>query len=924
MSGTNATDTTASGEPLSSLPAADTVAQTDGIFGVFAGEGKLASPAAIVEAGMPADVVRDNDLTQALSSSALGQYVAQAGQHATDAGADADRAQTAASASSSSASQAAQTGVQVATIAAGAAADADRAEKSQQSAQSLVAGAGTALAQNTALASLVANNPVQFTNRGGWDAAKNSPALTSGTGTEGDLYIVTVSGATALDGVTNWALLDGVWYHGGAWQRLANAGYPTVAQIFQGLQGVIADGVTLNSRTANALTLRDVVGYVLTAIDGLGNISTAGKQLLLGATALDCGAGDQYHFRQRDALGRVLWGIRSDGSPAFPASAARADLGPVSVTLNSYPDGITVRDPMGFILLDTSGYWGAKNIGFTDDYIEQQDRLQLAQSAAIMAATGNLKNIGPIWGYSVSIATGQSEMMGYVAIPALSITQPLDNITFGEDPRGAKFGNDTNPWSAQGGDPSPMPLVAVNVNQDTYEIMDIATPVIYKPATVDVTIPEALYIQISTTDTSVDFTTNFVVGQNIQCSGFTGAAATNNQTGGLWYSNYIRITALTAQSITGYCDGVWYKWNAVAVSGATGVHIAPLRITRDFGEQQSISAMNFYRQLQLNYAQVQTDNARQLALVSTCVSGMPLWNLSKGNDQNVFLRNPQVAQVIKNQAAAAGKTCGLFLIEFCQGGSETTTNYDTYGALLEAYFADIKAAVMPIFGQTADPFIEIVPISGMNMPFIGYNDICRAQVDYAFRTPGAYIATVGYPAIDYGGHYSSNGERYVGAMRAKIRHRVINQRLNWRPLIMASAEVKGSEVLISCHVPYPPMVATKTWRGQEDIMETDKGFGVYDSVTGATIPVTSAEIVGATQIRLTLGQQPTNPIWITYGDANHNGTGNIYDSDPSTSTDVYEWWEGSGAPYSENLPDLIGKSYALPNPMINYGLLVQV
>ncbi|GCD74011.1 hypothetical protein NBRC3299_0303 [Acetobacter pasteurianus NBRC 3299] len=801
----------------------------------------------------------------------------------------------------------------------------DAAVNASDSAQAVVAGAADMFAQSNALASMIVNNPEKFTSLGGWDASQNKPALTSSVGTEGDFYTVSVAGNTSLDGMTEWDLLDGVWFHNGVWNKLERAGYPSVAQSFQGLSGIIADQIILNSRTDKALSIRDILGNILYCIDQLGNIQTAGKSLLLGSTMFDCDAPTTWLFRQRDAQNNIAWGVRADGSPAFPAGAARADLGPVSVTIDAYPDGIRVKDPMGFVLLDTSEYWVAGNVGFSDDEIEQRDRLQLAQSAATMAADGNLKNAGPVWGYSFTLATGQSEMMGYVAIPALSTTQPLDNITFGLDPRGAKFGNDTNPWAPQGGDPSPKPLVAVNVNQDTYEIMDIATPVIYKPATVDVTVPQAMYIQISTTDTSIDFTTNFIVGQDIQCSGFTGAAATNNQTGGLWYSNYIKITALTAQSITGYCDGVWYKWNAVAVSGATGVHITPLRITRDFGEQQSISALNYFRQLQLNYHQMQpADTTRQLALVSTCVSGMPLWNLSKGNDQNVFQRNAQVTQIVVDQAKANGKTAGMYLIEFCQGGSETTTNYVTYGALLEAYFADIKAACMPITGQTAEPFIEIVPISGMNMPFIGYNDICRAQVDYAFRTPGAYVATVGYPAIDYGGHYSSNGERYVGAMRAKVRHRVINQRLNWKPLIMENAEIKGQEVLIGCHVPYPPMVATETWRGQEQIMESDKGFGAYDSVTGATIPVTSAEIVGATQIKLTLGQQPVNPIWITYGDANHNGTGNIYDSDPATSSDVYEWWEGSGAPYSENLPDLIGKNYPLPNPMINYGLLVQI
>ncbi|OUJ06667.1 hypothetical protein [Acetobacter malorum] len=801
---------------------------------------------------------------------------------------------------------------------------ADAAANAADSAVATISGAAATLAQNTALASLVANNPAQFTNRGGWDAAKNSPALASGVGAEGDLYIVTVAGAATLDGVADWSLLDGAWYHNGAWQRLANAGYPTIAQVFQGLQGVIADGVTLNSQTGHALTLRDVVGYVLTAIDGAGNISTAGKQLLLGSTLLDCNAKGNFLFRQRDNMGNVAWGVREDGSPAFPQGAARADLGPISVTTNSGGAGVLIKDKNGFIVLDTSGTYGTSAVDFSAEEIAERDRMQLARSAAVMAGPGDLLRARPVWGISVSLATGQSEMMGYVSLPALSITQPHDNITFGQDPRGQVFGDSKDAWTPRGGDPSPMPLVAVNVSQTDFSTLKFPSALVYKPSTVDVTVPAVTSgnpkITLSTNDTSIDFTTGFSVGQVIQCAGFTGAAAKNNETGGLWYSNYVTLTSVAAQTITGTCDGVWWGWTPVAVTGATGVSIAPLRITRDFGEQQSIAALNFFRGLQLDQRQMVSDSTRRLALLSTCVSGMPLYNLSKGEDNNVYLRNLQSATIAKQQADKLGVSSGIFLIEFCQGGSETTTNYDTYGALLSAYFSDIKDDLMPIFGQDVDPFIEIVPISGMNMPSIGYNDIARAQVDYVKKTPGAYIATVGYPAIDYGFHYSSNGERYVAAMRAKVRHRIINQGMAWRPLIMEKATLRGKTILLDCHVPYSPMQVLPCWRGQSTVTFDDLGFGVYDGATGATLPIASAEIVGETQIEITLGSAPSAPVWVTYGDSSHQGSGNVFDSDPAVSRDVYQWWEGNGAPYSENISDLLNKPYSLQNPMINYAL----
>lgn len=924
MSGTNSTATTQSGTPISSLPEAQDVVATDGVLGVFGGKAQLAKPADIVDAGMPTDVVRTTDLNAALSGSALNQYVTQAATSAAASDASADRSETAAGASAASSALAAQTGAQVATIAAGVSADVQRVTASADSAQAVVAGAGAILAQNTALASMVANNPVQFTNKGSWDAGKNSPELTSGTGAEGDFYIVSVAGTTALDGVTEWDLLDGVWFHNGAWSNLKKAGYPTIAQRFQGLLGVIAEGVTLNSRTSGALTIKDALGYILTAIDGLGNISTAGKQLLLGSTLLDCNAKGQFLFGMRDAMGNLAWGVRADGSPAFPSGAARADLGPISVTSNDNPNGVIVKDQNGFVLLDTSGYYAIKTGDFTAEEIAERDRMQLARSAATMAGPGDMLRARPVWGISISIATGQSEMMGYVSLPALSLTQPYDNITFGEDPRGFDFGIDSAAWTPRGGDPSPKPLVAVNVDQTTYETLDLPASLVYKPSTVDVAVPTVTsgnpQIQISTTDTSINFTSGFSVGQTIQCAGFTGAAATNNESGGLWYSNYITLTAVSAQSITGTCDGVWWGWNPVAVTGATGVSIAPMRNTRDFGEQQSIAALNFFRGMQLAFRGMPSDASRRLALLSCCVSGTTIEQLSKGYSIPLFDRISQSFAIAKSQGDALNTTSGCFLIEFCQGGSNTDTDYATYSPLLAQYFADVIAEAKEKFGQTKDPFIEIVPISGMNMPSTGIMDVCRAQVDYVLATPGAFIPTVGYPAIDYGPHYSSNGERYVGAMRAKVRHRVITQGLAWKPLIMEKATLRGRTILIDCHVPYAPIRVLPTWEGQEQSTQTDLGFGVYDVTTNNKLSISSVSVVGETQIEIVLASDPENTVWVTYGDSNHNGSGNIYDSDPAVSSDLYEWVEGNGAPYSENIADYIGKPYQLCNPMINYAI----
>lgn len=57
-------------------------------------------------------------------------------------------------------------------------------------------------------------------NKGGWNAAINSPAITSGVGALGDFYTVTTAGGTVIDGAGPWNLGDQILFKGGAWVRI--------------------------------------------------------------------------------------------------------------------------------------------------------------------------------------------------------------------------------------------------------------------------------------------------------------------------------------------------------------------------------------------------------------------------------------------------------------------------------------------------------------------------------------------------------------------------------------------------------------------------------------------------------------------------------------------------------------------------------
>lgn len=102
-----------------------------------------------------------------------------------------------------------------------------------------------------------------LTYLGTWDASLNFPLITSGVGTSGDYYIVSVAGNTIIDGVSDWGVGDWIIFSStGVWQKIDNSdleGYNLIQNEsvtlvkrsiidFQGA-GVVAVDDPLNSKT---------------------------------------------------------------------------------------------------------------------------------------------------------------------------------------------------------------------------------------------------------------------------------------------------------------------------------------------------------------------------------------------------------------------------------------------------------------------------------------------------------------------------------------------------------------------------------------------------------------------------------------------------------------------------------------------------
>jgi len=64
--------------------------------------------------------------------------------------------------------------------------------------------------------------PGALVYQGLWNASTNSPTLTSSVGTQGYYYVVSVAGATNLNGITDWQVSDWAVFNGTIWQKIDN------------------------------------------------------------------------------------------------------------------------------------------------------------------------------------------------------------------------------------------------------------------------------------------------------------------------------------------------------------------------------------------------------------------------------------------------------------------------------------------------------------------------------------------------------------------------------------------------------------------------------------------------------------------------------------------------------------------------------
>ena len=122
--------------------------------------------------------------------------------------------------------------------------------------------------------------------QGTWNAATNTPTLTSSVGTKGYYYVVSVAGSTNLNGTTDWLVGDWAVYNGTIWQKVDNTDSVTSVNTLTGAVVLtttnIAEGTNLyytDARSRAALSAGTGISYnsttgviTSTVVPGTGDV----------------------------------------------------------------------------------------------------------------------------------------------------------------------------------------------------------------------------------------------------------------------------------------------------------------------------------------------------------------------------------------------------------------------------------------------------------------------------------------------------------------------------------------------------------------------------------------------------------------------------------------------------------------------------
>jgi len=252
--------------------------------------------------------------------------------------------------------------------------------------------------------------------KGTWNASTNSPTLTSGVGTKGDYYVVSVAGSTNLDGETLWGVGDWAAFNGSAWQKVDGGDSGNFVNIsVSSLTGYMYGNGTSNVTASTTIPVANVTGAV-SSVTGTAPIASSGGTTpaisIPAATTSVSGYLTSTDWNTFNAKGS------GNGTVTSVATGTGLTGGPITSTG-------TVSLASTAVTIGT--YGGATNVAsFT---VDQQGRLTSASNVTIAIGNSNLQNSNVVIGNTTIALGGTTANLGNVTISNVTIIGGTTNAS---------------------------------------------------------------------------------------------------------------------------------------------------------------------------------------------------------------------------------------------------------------------------------------------------------------------------------------------------------------------------------------------------------------------------------------------------------------------------------------------------------------
>lgn len=194
--------------------------------------------------------------------------------------------------------------------------------------------------------------------KGLWNASTNSPTITSGVGTLGWFYKVSVAGTTSIDGISSWGVHDIILFDGTAWDKIDGqdtevisvAGRTGAVVLASGDISGLAASATTDTTSATNITSGTLAAARVGAIrmhmsTFLAGLQTAATQRILryhAAIAMSLPSAGNKASASAASTGTAVFTIKQNGSSIGTVTFTASATGVVSIT--SGPVAIAIDD----------------------------------------------------------------------------------------------------------------------------------------------------------------------------------------------------------------------------------------------------------------------------------------------------------------------------------------------------------------------------------------------------------------------------------------------------------------------------------------------------------------------------------------------------------------------------------------------------